>query len=74
MYVHNSALQIMAQHHLKMEVIMYSVCQKQRTKEKKNVNGCPKVNLVDGLFGIHFLTTTKTIPILYGYFCKTVAT
>ena len=52
----------MAQHFLKMEVIMYSVCQKQRTKEK-NVNGCPKVNLVDGfLFGIHesHLVTTRS--------------
>ena len=47
----------MAQHHLKIEVIMHSVRHKRRTKEK-NVSGCLKVNRVDGhgLFGIHFPT------------------
>ena len=28
---------------------------KTKGQQKKNVNGCPKVNLVDVLFGIHFV-------------------
>ena len=44
----------MVQHHLKMKVTMYSVCQK-----KGQINGCPKVILVYCLFGIHIPLSNK---------------